>query len=141
MAGRVAVISRVLRKVLQFIRRCRFESKCRNDRIQRLNLGMLLAKAADGDCALFNFTRADRQDHRDLAHRMFAYFVVDLLVARIRLGAHAVGFRRRANFVQGNAGGGEGGNGGGAEKSGGASLRPGIALAPSKWKRNSDGTR
>ena len=48
--------------------------------------------ACAGDGAFFGLALADHQQVRNFLHRVFAHFVVDLLVAQVGLGADPAGF-------------------------------------------------
>jgi hypothetical protein len=71
------------------VRRHGLRRKFRHQRVERHHLRLLFAQPPHGDGAVLDLLAADGEDHGDLADRMLADLVVDLLVADVGLGAQA----------------------------------------------------
>ena len=80
------------------VRRRRFGDERIEDRVHRAGLLRLRSEPAHGNRPLGRLLAADDQHHRHFRQRMFPHLVVDLLVAKIDLGAQAAFSRGRDDF-------------------------------------------
>ena len=90
--------------------RHRFLGERLERRVERHDLLVFLAEAADRDRALGRFLLADHEQDRDLGEGVLAHFVVDLLVAQVAFDAQpklSCGFdhlARKAVGIRGDGG-------------------------------------
>src|SRR5690606_1132688 len=93
--GVLARPNRLFSGALAQIRRDRLVRQRGDGRVERDDALLLAAETADRDLALLGLTLADDEQYRDLAQRVLADLVVDLLVAQVAVDAQAGGAKLR----------------------------------------------